>query len=206
MARRPHTHPDDAAAEAPPLPDDGVPQTLPDPMFHVEQADAAADVAPEKPKRARVRAKKDDGPKRGPGRPSKTIVTAQLRDDLARTIDQLAGLLAIGAIANPKLAYDAQVIGTNSAALAAELVRQADRTPWLRRALEAVTGGADTARLVALVAGTALPIAANHGLLPAALVGLLVPGAPPIPTTDPDAAGADLLGMFSRLAANGAQD
>ncbi len=116
------------------------------------------------------------------------ITPAALRKAIADTIKSLSGAMSIGGIvANPRLLYDAEILASKADDLAAELVAVAEKSPPMYAALVSLVKGSQWAKLGGLVVSIAIPIAANHGLLPpvtATLVGAPEP-APRI-TVTPD--------------------
>ncbi len=121
------------------------------------------------------------------------ITPAALRKAIADTIKSLSGAMSIGGIvANPRLLYDAEILAKNADDLAAELVAVAEKSPPMYAALVSLVKGSQWAKLGGLVVSIAIPIAANHGLLPpvtATLVGAPEPAPRITVTPEPDAAG-----------------
>ncbi len=86
--------------------------------------------------------------------------------------------MVLAGLTNPRLAYDGQVLVANADKLAAELAAQADRSPKLKRALESLFTVSGWAGTIGVMAAVVVPIAANHGLLPAptaTMVGAKLP-------------------------------
>lgn len=162
---------------------------------------AAAPAAPPVRKRGRPRTAKDAAPaapSRGPGRPSKSD---QLQRQLGERFALWFGMASVACAGGDPERYNAVgsvsrdfVIVTEQAAeLARCLVKASERNKALRRALEMLVEGGDSVELVTVVlGGIALPIAANHGLMPpgpaATLFGAPTPPTPPAgPVPVPDA-------------------
>lgn len=116
----------------------------------------------------RKRAERDKvEPKRGPGRPKGSTSIAKLRTGL---IQQFT-LIGIGVTAfNP---YDGKVILTNAEGLADNLCKVAEQNPAVRRALEGLLVAGVWSGLALSAAAIAVPIMANHKLLPAQLALLM---------------------------------
>lgn len=154
-----------------------------------------------------ARKAKEPEPKRGPGRPSNKSTYAQLRKEVQSTLDQLVGAGAMLSLVSPKLAYDVVVIGQQSELLAAELVRLAESTPWLDRALRSAVKARESGKLLVLFTSIAVPIMANHGLLPADAATLVGAPPPPQPDVDGNQAGlGDVLNLFGQPVTNGQAD
>lgn len=142
--------------------------------------------------REKLRAAGRKGAAKSP-RSSGTITPAALRKSLTETIRSTAGAMQIaGVMANPRLVYDAEILAGKAEELAAELVALAEKSPPMYAALVSLVKGSQWAKLGGLVVSIAVPIAANHGLLPletATLVGAELP--PPRPVKEPDEANAN---------------
>jgi len=138
----------------------------------------------ETPKRkpGRPKGSKNRGPARSPradakprpvGRPPKP----QLKKVITGQVEQVGGLIVLAgaALQRPALIVDGQIIAMRSEAVGAEIAAIAERNPAVKRALLRMTETAGIAQTIAVVASVALPIAANHGLVPVDLVGPFVP-------------------------------
>lgn len=113
-------------------------------------------------------------------RAGRTMTPAKLRDALAEAIRSLAGGLTLaGVVASPRLMYDGEIIAARAEELAVELVALAEKNPSLYRALTSMVAASSWAKIGSLALGIAVPVAANHGLLPVEIVSLV--GAPPPP-------------------------
>lgn len=105
--------------------------------------------------------RKDAKPKRGRGK--------SLKARLTELIGSVAGLIMI---VNP---YDGQVISEVAPRLADDLDGIAQHNPRVKAALESAVSLAENAGIGATVAAIAIPIAANHGIIPRQ-VGVLAAG------------------------------
>ena len=201
------TKPKTVNGEADPLPEEGIQDALPG--LPTPETPPPADKAPKQPGAVRDTAgrflkgagggggrrkppadKAPAAPKRGPGRPTNAESGAKLTKDLTTALQELCGVLAVLSLVSPKLAYDAQVIGDNADKLSGELVRLSKRMPWLDKALRALVASRDGTQLLVVLGAIGVPIAANHGLIPASMATMV--GAPPPPT----AAGDDLASVM----------
>jgi hypothetical protein len=127
---------------------------------------------------------KAQGARRGSGAKSGTLTPAKLRDALAESIKSLAGALMLGGITvSPRLMYDAEIIAGKADELAAEVVAVAERNPAMYAALVTMVKGGQWAKLATLLVTVAVPILANHGILPAETAQLV--GAEPPPPREP---------------------
>ena len=193
------TKPRPMAGEADALPEDGVQEALPG-LPEPERA-PEPDKAPKQPgavrdatgrflkgnggssgRKRKAPADKPPAEKRGPGRPTNEQLGIKLQRELTTTLQEICGMLAVLSIVRPKLAYDAQIVGDNADKLAAELVRLSKRMPWLDKALRALVASRDSTQLLVVLGSIGVPIAANHGLIPASMA--MVVGAPPPPTVE----------------------
>ena len=100
--------------------------------------------------------------KRRPG----TGRAKDLTEDLTAMLTSFAMPLYMYGMVNEKLLYDAYIITQNAPQLAEQLNALAQRNPAVHRALFAMMNGTDSALLLMTVANMAIPIAANHGLIP----------------------------------------
>jgi hypothetical protein len=117
-------------------------------------------------------------------RAGKAMTPAELRKSLKGTLQSAAGALQLaGVMANPRLMYDAEVVANNADELATELVNVAEKNPAMYASLVALVKGSQWAKLGGLFVSIALPIAANHGLLPPETATLV--GAEPPPPREP---------------------
>jgi hypothetical protein len=125
---------------------------------------------------ARANIAKAQASRKGKG----TITPAKLRDALAESIRSLAGALMLAGITtSPRLLYDAEIIAGKADELAAEVVAVAERNPAMYAALVTMVKGGQWAKLAALVASVAVPILANHGVLPVEAAELVGAAKPP---------------------------
>jgi len=121
------------------------------------------------------------------GRPGKD----QFRQVCSDTVDQVLGLLTIGSLTSPRLAYDVQVLQLHADELTDELFRRGWDAKsgrlnrfgqWLVNAGQLGEWG----RTFTLIAGIGLPIAANHGLVPTETVMLVnLARREPLPVPEP---------------------
>jgi hypothetical protein len=155
--------------------------TTPDVEQWVEQGIAASeavgkDSAP----------KKDDGSSRSKRQPRQRTVDnkkrpatgrkADLTEDLTSMLASFAMPLFAFSAKNPKLAYDAYIITVNAEKTAVALNELARKNPIVHRVLHTMMTGTDSVMLLNAVANMAIPIAANHGLVPTGLATAM--GAP----------------------------
>jgi len=166
------------------------------------EARALTDTPPATPKKTRTvrragrpKAQPTSGPQpsgtstttRGPGRPAGAASKAKLAPKLQELI-AVAGLSVAGlglARGDPRLLYDSERIMEGAERLSVALERAANESPALRRTLEMLVATSVWGELGTAVAAIALPIAANHGLLPE--LAATVAGAPnPEPRSGPD--------------------
>lgn len=99
-------------------------------------------------------------------------------EELRHDLETLIGALSVGvSVAN---ARDGQIIANGNEKLCAALVKTSEKNPKLRKFLENLTSGFAYSELSIAVAAIALPIMANHGLLPdrAAAAVTLLAGVP----------------------------
>lgn len=117
-------------------------------------------------------------------RSGRTMSPAALKRSVADTVRSTSGAMSIaGVMVDPRLLYDAEIIAGKADELAAELVALAEKSPPLYAALVSLVQASQWAKLGGLVVAIALPIAANHGLLPreaAALVDAPLPPERPV--------------------------
>ncbi len=114
----------------------------------------------------------------------KAMTPAALRSSHRDTLKSASGALSVaGVIASPRLVYDAEIIAAKADELAAELVAVAEKSPPLYAALVTLVKGSAWAKLGGLAVSIALPIMANHGLLPTETA--MVVGAPLPPPREP---------------------
>lgn len=160
-----------------------------------EAAEAAAVIADpppvdDAPKPSRRRPAADTKPKAPTkvGRPSKDD---QLTNALASFIATAAGLGSVavagglaGVDAPGSVARDLTIVAGQAQALAAALVKVSKTNPAVRKVLETAVASGAYGELAAVVfGGIALPIMANHGLMPPMLGGLV--GTPEGPADAP---------------------
>lgn len=188
---------------------DTAPKETAQPAEALPPPEPEPDTAPRRPKRSRTNKKgaprtpaqqaalaKAQAARRGSGS-SKTkapgaMTPAQLRKALTDTINSTAGALMVaGVMGSPRLAYDGEIIAGKADELAAELVALAEKNPRIYAALTTLVTAGQWAKIGGLAAGIAVPIAANHGLLPretATLVGApMPPERPAKPEPEPEA-------------------
>lgn len=161
-----------------PVPGDSGPvsPTLPidPPPAPAKDAPAAADVAPAKPRR---RAAGDKAPGAGKtGRPSKDdVLQKQIADFVAVAFGMGAAVTAgTDGVGTPgSVSADFVIVAGQAQPLAAALVKVSKNNAPLRKALEmAVSTGAYSELATVVLAGIALPIMANHQLLPPSIGGI----------------------------------
>jgi hypothetical protein len=147
-------------------------------------ADAPADVPPAKSRR---RAAGDKAPGAGKtGRPSKDdVLQKQIADFVAVAFGMgsavTAGTDGVGAPGS--VSADFAIVANQAQPLAAALVKVSKTNPAVRKALEmAVSTGAYSELATVVLAGIALPIMANHQLLPPAIGGIYGAAASATPT------------------------
>lgn len=135
-------------------------------------ADAPADVPPAKSRR---RTAGDKQPAKT-GRPSKDdVLQKQIADFVAVAFGMgsavMAGADGVGAPGS--VSADFAIVANQAQPLAAALVKVSKTNPAVRKALEmAVSTGAYSELATVVLAGIALPIMANHQLLPPAIGGI----------------------------------
>jgi len=155
------------------------------------------DTAPAKPKRARkpraprVTAPKPAAPSKGPGRPSKSAVLERQLTDLISLAFGVGGAVTAGPNgpgAPGTISADCMIVAAQAQPLAAALVKVSETNAQVRKALDTlVSTGAYSELLTIVIGGIALPIAANHGLLPGPM-GMLMGAAAPAPAGGDDGA------------------
>lgn len=183
--------------EADVIPEDGIPQQIPG----TEDEPAprrSKDRAPKQPGAARGAAGRfvrkaaahdhphEPKPTKRVGRPMHKATREQLRKDVERTLNEVCGMLMVAGLVSPKLAYDAAIIQSNADKLAVELVRLGERAEWVDRALRALVTMREGSQVLVLVGTIIIPIAANHGLLPAGTAQLVGAPQPPDAGQSPD--------------------
>lgn len=127
-------------------------------------------------RRSQPRERKIDNTKRPGGQTARKDLT----EDLLAMFGSIAMPLFVFGANHPKLAYDAYVIMAKSDELAKALNALAQRNPAVHRMLFAMMNTTDSVVLLTAAANIAVPIAANHGLLPPAMA---VTFGAPDPTT-----------------------
>lgn len=165
-------------------------ETSIDAQVRAEQA-AVTDAPPKR----RGRPPKD-APPRGATRPAAGGKSRPAsRPKLAPKLEELGGLIGTATYAtgmarqNPRLIYDAEIILGTVERLAAALEKLAAENPAVRRVLESLLAATAFGELAGAVLAIAVPIAANHGLLPpvaATMVGAAMPEPPAAPEMSPD--------------------
>lgn len=116
------------------------------------------------------------------------VTMTQDRDDQGRllwltldgelTTDEAAGAIPVMGMPRGSVARDFDIIAGQAEPLAAALVKVSERNDALRSVLDKLVTTGDYSSLASVVGlGIALPIMANHGLLPEQLAGLF--GQPP---------------------------
>lgn len=121
--------------------------------------------------------------KRSPGRPPKPKLADKLEEQFGAI-----GLLLYGvgaARGDVRFMYDGECVMGQSHRLAVALDRASLDTPAVRRLLEALVMASAWGEVAGAVAAIAIPILANHGVIPrdAAAVFGTEPPAPPMPDT-----------------------
>lgn len=172
----------DPRKETDPLPMDGIPPAPP------AEDTAPAKRGPGRPRGSRTRKpaadKAPDTTKAKAGRKSADdILTKQLVEMIALGFG--VGSAVAGGDEPGTIGKDLAIVAGQAEPLAAALVKVSKTNSTVRKTLEmAVTTGAYSELLTIVLAGIAMPIMANHGLLPPAL-GALYGQAPPL-TVVPD--------------------
>lgn len=123
----------------------------------------------EAPKRSRTKRKRsaDKAPaKRPPGRPRSAATYAKELEPIVAMIG--GGLFTVGAgSGNERLAWDGQHIMGKAEEIATAWGELATTNPAVARAITSLTQGSQFTGVAMVMAATLIPIAANHGLLPA---------------------------------------
>lgn len=168
-------------------------------------APAAAPAADDKPKRSRSgtsgaerarrkRAEQGTAPRDSAPR-SRAVKVPPLEQRLAESL-VLVGTL-VGSFVNE---YDGAVIVHNAPRASGVLAGIAERKPAFARLLESILAVGDNVDGAAVLVGMLVPILVNHGVIPArfAIVATVMGTAPPVGTTDADAAALrDLAASFT---------
>lgn len=128
------------------------------------------------PKPKRVNRTKGTGTVDNKTRPGKQTARTNLTEDLQTMFASFAMPLYAFSAAKPELAYDAHIILTNAPKMAEQLNDLAQRNPVVHRVLFAMMNGTDTMALTVTLSQVAVPILANHGVIPKATAGMF--GAP----------------------------
>lgn len=169
--------------------------TATDPTLDDALADQApADAKPTRKRSRTPRAPRDKAPageaKRGPGRPSNA---AKLQQALTERFGMWFGLGAVAAAGGDMARYNAHgsvsrdlvIVAEASGDLARCLVQASESNKALRKMLEMLVQGGDQVELfTVLFTSIALPIAANHDMLPAGPLATMA-GSPPPPAPTP---------------------
>lgn len=139
-----------------------------------------ADEAPKKdtkstPKKSTQTKTKATRSKRG--RPPK----AHLDQKLAELVTLVGGSLLIAGQArgDAKLIYDGNVILENQTKLVDTLVKAASESPAVHRALEVLVTTSTVGEIASVVGAIAVPILANHGVLPREAASFFTSDLPP---------------------------
>lgn len=122
---------------------------------------------------------KADKPKRevdNKTRPAKQTARTNLTDDLQSMFASFAMPLFAFSAVRPELAYDAHIILENAPTLAKQLNDLAQRNPVVHRVLFAMMNGTDSVALAVTLSQVAVPILANHDVIPKATATMF--GAP----------------------------
>lgn len=170
--------------------------TLTDEALAAELAAGPTDKPPRRPHRATKAAPKPTAararPKSAAPRPGKMGAPsdADLEAELRKALDGLVTMWALAVIADPVKSYDATIIGTHTAEIAAELMKLAKKNPAVRSVVTALLRGAEASRFVVLLMAIAVPILANHGVLPPLAIPMLKIDAPDLPPRPPKPAKA----------------
>jgi hypothetical protein len=122
-------------------------------------------------------------PKRGPGRPRGTGRTSSKKPtvNIRESVTDLmvyGGMTLHGVGTNkdmPRLAFDGQVLLAKSDDVGKTISDIADKNPFIKRSLERLIGAGGMASIGAVCASLAIPILANHGMLPNWLGAMLIP-------------------------------
>lgn len=149
--------------------------TAPPPSPPADKAPKSTGATRTKPAAAGAAAKPPGDKKRGRGRPS----NAEFKAACVDLVERLASAVVLAGVFSPRLAYDGEILTNNADTIATELYERGLSNPKLRKLLEQSNATVEWARLLAIITGVGIPIAANHGLLPAELTALV--GAPPPP-------------------------
>lgn len=134
---------------------------------------------PPEPKPRKDKAKTERKPVDNKSRPAKQTARTNLTQDLENMFASFAMPLFAFSAAKPELAYDAHIIISNAPELAKQLNELAQRNPIVHRVLFNLMNGTDSIMLVVTLSQIAVPILANHDVIPKATATMF--GAP-----DPD--------------------
>lgn len=115
-----------------------------------------------KPSRPRPTRKKVDNKTRPGGQTARKDLT----QELTAMFSSMAMPLFMFGRQHPKLAYDSYVLLANAEELAKALNSLAQRNAVVHRVLFAMMNTTDSVVLLTALSNVAIPIAANHGLLP----------------------------------------
>lgn len=162
------------------------------PLLDEQPADEPAPAPAEPAKRGRPKGARDRAPRRKPPTgssstakrpPSKPAGTAALQRQLEEAIGKLGALLVIAGTvrAAPKLVFDGEVIVAKAGDLATELALLASKNPQLEKWLRQLLAGSDYGRTIMVVASVAVPILANHGVVPVELAAVFGTVPPEVP-------------------------
>jgi len=137
---------------------------------------------PGRPPKAKTATEQAPKPKRGPGRPP----APKLDQLLGEQFNHLAGALGVAAAisGSSKLAFDAEVIANNAEKLAQNIDKVTLNSPKLRKAMIGVCTSGAYMELAITVGSIAIPIMANHEMLPPQIAGLFGMPVPQHETND----------------------
>lgn len=169
------------------MPDDA-PTTLDlgdaEPVEKVEPPEKASDKAPKdsaRPKRSAP--KKSTSTGRSRGRPRGGSIGKQAEQDVTALVTVIGvGLHTIaGTTGNAKLAFDGQIIVGGAPALGEAWGKLAADNPSVAKAIASLSTGSQFTGVVIATGMVLLPIMANHGLVPADMLGELAGQVPSTP-------------------------
>lgn len=153
----------------------------------VEDAPPAppSDEKPPTPKRGRGRPRKDAAPRASTPRAPKAPPVKPRVDRLTELLATIGVTVSAMGMArqSERIAYDGQIVMGNARQVAEALEATASENDGLSRALDALLAGSSYTLLVTALAGMLVPIAANHGLIPAGMASMM--GAPEPPPRQP---------------------